>query len=276
MHTLLPHEAEIVDKWHEAREIFTFRFRFKDRNIRHSFRFRPGQFNMIYLFGSGEIPISIVSDPDDPECFDHTVRIVGNVTGVMATLEKGDVVGIRGPYGSSWPLEEARGKDVIIATGGLGCAPVVSVINYITQRRRDYGALKILHGVKTPKDLLYQERFRAWRAYPNTEVYLTSDEAGRGWHYSVGMVTNLFNMIHIDNQKSILMMCGPEVMMHYAVRDLRSRGVAMDRLYVSMERNMQCALGFCGHCQYGPMFVCKDGPIFRYDRIEPFFGIREL
>jgi NAD(P)H-flavin reductase len=194
----------------------------------------------------------------------------------MATLEKGDVVGIRGPYGNSWPLEEAQGKDVIIATGGLGCAPVVSVINYIMQRRRDYGALKILHGVKTPKDLLYQERFRAWRTHPNTEVYLTSDEADRGWHYSVGMVTNLFNMIHIDNQKSILMMCGPEVMMHYAVRDLRSRGVAMDRLYVSMERNMKCAVGFCGHCQYGPMFVCKDGPIFRYDRIEPFFGIREL
>jgi len=173
-------------------------------------------------------------------------------------------------------MEEAVGKDVVIVTGGLGCAPVVSVINYVFKRRESYGALKILHGIKTPKDLLYRKRFRAWQRHPDTEVYLTVDHPDRQWKYSVGFVTNLFSQVRIDIQKSIVMMCGPEMMMRFAVRDLLTRGMAADRIYLSLERNMKCAVGFCGHCQFGPKFICKDGPVLRYDRIGEWFGKGEI
>lgn len=148
---------------------------------------------------------------------------------------------------------------MIVVTGGLGCAPVVSVINYIAQRREQYGKLKILHGVKTPKDLLYRERFRAWERHPNTEVYLTVDHPDKAWKYNVGVVTNLFDQVEIDPRHSMVMMCGPEIMMRYTARSLLSRGIAADRIYVSLERNMKCAIAFCGHCQLGPTFVCREG-----------------
>jgi sulfhydrogenase subunit gamma (sulfur reductase) len=278
-HTLNPFiscPAEIIEKRQEARQIFTFRLRFQDQKLRRAFQFKPGQFNMVYVFGIGEVPISIVSDPDDPELLDHTIRIVGGVTRALDKLKKGDVVGLRGPYGSFWPLEEAKGKDIVIVTGGLGCAPVVSVINYVFKYRRDYGALRILHGIKTPKDLLYRERFRAWQKHPNTEVYLTVDHPDRHWKYNIGVVTNLFKQIQIEGRNSMVMMCGPEIMMRYAVRDLLSQGVSAERIHVSLERNMKCAVGFCGHCQFGPAFLCKEGPVFRYDRIRKWLEIREL
>ncbi|HET6370868.1 MAG TPA: FAD/NAD(P)-binding protein [Nitrospiria bacterium] len=272
----IPHPAEIIERRPETRGIYTYRLRFVEEELRRSFRFQPGQFNMLYAFGAGEVAISIVSDPNDPDLLDHTIRIVGNVTGVLERLGKGDVVGLRGPYGSSWPLLEAEGKDVIIITGGLGCAPVVSVINYIVRRRASFGRLQIFHGVKTPKDLLYRERFRAWRKIPNTEVYLTVDHPDQQWKYSVGVVTNLFSQVEIDGRNSIVMMCGPEVMMHFASRDLITHGVSADRIYLSMERNMKCAIAFCGHCQFGPTFVCREGPIYRYDRIKKWFEVREI
>jgi NAD(P)H-flavin reductase len=231
---------------------------------------------MLYAFGIGEVPVAVVSDPKDPELLDHTVRSVGNVTKALCALEAGDVIGLRGPYGNTWPLSEAKGKDVIILTGGLGCAPVVSVINYIIKRRKDYGALKILHGVKTPKDLLYRERIRRWQNTPDTEVYLTVDHPDKEWHYNVGVVTNLFEQVSFDCSDILVMMCGPRVMMRYAIGDLLSKGMKMDQLYLSLERNMKCAIGLCGHCQFGPNFVCKDGPIFRYDRIKDWFEIQDI
>ena len=276
MNSFIPHPADIVEKRKEARYIFTFRLRFRDERLRQTFRFEPGQFNMVYIFGVGEVPISIVSDPTDPELLDHTIRVVGRTTAALEKLKEGDTVGLRGPYGSRWPLEDFKGKDVIIVTGGLGCAPAVSVINYIVKRRDAYGALKILHGIKTPKDLLYRDRFRAWRRIPNTEVCLTVDHPDRQWKYNVGVVTNLFNQVRIDYQNSVVMMCGPETMMHYAVRGLLSQGISEDRIYLSLERNMKCAIGFCGHCQFGPSFICKEGPVFRYDRIKPWLEIREV
>ncbi|MFY9268368.1 MAG: FAD/NAD(P)-binding protein [Candidatus Manganitrophaceae bacterium] len=275
-HPLLPQQAEIVEKRREARGVYTYRLRLCDETIRRSYRFLPGQFNMVYLFGVGEVPISIVSDPSDPELLDHTIRIVGNVTDGLERLGKGEIIGLRGPYGSAWPLKEAEGKEVIIVTGGLGCAPVVSVINYIVQRRDAFGRLKILHGVKTPKDLLYRERFRAWKSIPNTEVYLTVDHPDRQWRYSVGVVTNLFSQIEVDLEKSLVMMCGPEIMMRYATRDLIGQGLSPERIYVSLERNMKCAVAFCGHCQLGPVFLCREGPVFRYDQVQKWIEKREL
>jgi NAD(P)H-flavin reductase len=267
--------ARITARRIEAEDIFTFTMRLTDGEARRAFRFSPGQFNMLYAFGVGEVPISIASDPDDPADLEHTIRVAGRVTGVMGGWKVGDVVGVRGPYGRGWPMEEARGRDVIVVTGGLGCAPVVGVINYIFRRREQYGTLHILHGVKTPNQLLYQERFDRWRAHPRTRVYLTADQPDKSWRYRVGVVTNIFDDLEVD-PAAVVMMCGPEVMMHHAVRTLRARGVAEDAMFLSMERHMQCAIGLCGHCQLGREFVCKNGPVFRFSEVKPWFAVSGL
>ena len=264
--------AVIVDRTREAEDILTFRFSFTESDSRPSFRFKAGQFNMIYLFGVGEAAISIVSDPDEPTFLDHTIRLVGRVTKAIGQLQAGDMVGIRGPFGQGWPLDEARGKDVVIVTGGLGCAPVVGAIQYIFRRRKQYGAVKILHGVKTPHDLLFRERFDLWRRFPNTEVLLTSDRPDKTWRHHVGVVTELFEAVAIDPERTIVLMCGPEIMMRLGVPILRKRGIPSQAIYVALERHMECGIGLCGHCQMGPFFLCKDGPVMRYDRIEPFMG----
>jgi len=276
MNPWIPFTAEVIGKRREALRVHTLRLRIRDEAVRNSYRFQSGQFNMLYLFGVGEIPISIVSDPAESGFLDHTVRVVGKVSAGLVGLKKGDTIGLRGPYGSAWPLDEAQGMDVIIVTGGLGCAPVISVINYVAERRDRYGNLKIFHGVKTPRDLLYRKRFHAWQRHPNTEVYLTVDHPDREWKYNVGVVTNLFRQVRINPERSMVMMCGPHMMMHHAVRDLLAQGLGADRIYLSLERNMKCAIGFCGHCQFGPKFICKDGPVLRYDRIREWFGTGEV
>jgi len=262
--------ARITARRVETEGIYTFTMQFVDPKIRRSYRFEAGQFNMIYVFGVGEVPISIVSDPTEPAALEHTIRIAGRVTGAMAGWKVGDVVGVRGPYGNGWPVVQARARDVVIITGGLGCAPVAGVINYIFRRRDDYGELHILHGVKTPKDLLYRERFDEWRRAPRTRVYLTSDQPDKSWHYRVGVVTQLFDELAVPSS-AIVMMCGPEVMMRYAARALLDKGISDDSIYLSMERRMECAVGLCGHCQYREHFVCKDGPVFTYRTVRKLF-----
>ncbi len=264
--------ATIVDKIQETENITTYRLRLVDEQVRRSFRFTAGQFNMVYLFGVGEVAISIVSDPDEPEFLDHSIRVVGRVTEAIARLQQGDVLGIRGPFGQGWPLEEAQGRDVMIITGGLGCAPVVGAIEYIFRRRTQYGAVKILHGVKMPHDLLYRERFDAWRRHPDTEVLLTSDQPDKTWHYHVGVVTELFERVVVDPGCTMVLMCGPEIMMRMSVPILMQRGIPATAIYCSLERHMECGIGLCGHCQLGPYFLCKDGPVMRYDRVMPWVG----
>lgn len=266
------HQATIVEKMQEAEDIHTYRLRLNDEDVRRNFRFTAGQFNMVYLFGVGEVAISIVSDPDEPERLDHTIRAVGRVTSAIGRLRAGDTVGIRGPFGQGWPLEEARGRDIVIATGGLGCAPVVGAIEYIFRRRREYGAVKIIHGVKTPRDLLYRERFEAWRRQPDTEVLLASDRPDGTWGHHVGVVTELFERVPINAERTLVLMCGPEIMMRLGVPILMKRGIPATAVYVSLERHMECGIGLCGHCQMGPYFLCKDGPVMRYDRVEPWLG----
>ncbi|MCK6556185.1 FAD/NAD(P)-binding protein [Candidatus Binatia bacterium] len=266
------HAARIVERRLEAEDIHSFVTRFVDPEVRRKFTFAPGQFNMLYAYGVGEVPISIVSDPADPTRLEHTIRIAGRVTAVMTGWQVGDVIGIRGPYGKGWPLDSARGREVVIVTGGLGCAPVVGVINYIFRRREEFGTLHILHGVKTPNDLLYRERFDAWRLHPRTRVYLTADQPDKSWHYRVGVVTNLFDEL-VVSPTAVAMMCGPEAMMRAAIRSLRRKGIAEEAIFLSLERNMQCAFGLCGHCQLGPLFFCKDGPVFAYPQVKRWFGV---
>jgi len=271
----LTHPARIVARRIETEGIYTYTTRFVDPAVRREFRFKSGQFNMLYAFGLGEVAISIVSDPAEPETIEHTIRIAGRVTGVIADWKVGDVVGIRGPYGNGWPVDEARRRDIVVITGGLGCAPVVGLINYIFRRREEYGELHILHGVKTPNDLLYRERFDEWRRAPRTRVYLTTDRPDKSWHYKIGVVTELFDELKVP-PTSIVMLCGPEVMMRMAAHSLQGKGIADDAIFLSMERRMECAVGLCGHCQYREHFVCKNGPIFSYRTVKELFRVPNL
>lgn len=270
----LPAEAEIIERIEESPTIFTLRLRFTDPERQQQYRFEPGQFNMVSLFGVGEVAISIVSDPEDERLYDHTIRTVGRVTRGLAELKAGERVGIRGPFGRGWPLTLAEGRDVVIITGGLGCAPVVSVINYIIKRRERFGRLIIMQGVKHSDDLLWRERYEQWRSLPQTQVVVAADKGGRQWPWRIGRVIEMFDEVQFDPARTIAMMCGPEGMMQAAVERLRARGVTEDLLFMSMERNMKCAVGHCGHCQYGGRFVCKDGPVFSYSQISQLMGRR--
>lgn len=272
LHT--PHEVEIVERIQESATIFTLRLRFTDPAQHAAYRFAPGQFNMLYLYGVGEVPISIVSDPKDETLFDHAIRVVGRVTRGLAQLTAGDRLGVRGPYGRGWPLAESEHKDVMIVTGGLGCAPVVSVINYVMRRREQFGRLIILQGVKHAEDLLWRKRYEQWGEAPDTQVLIAADVGAALWPWHVGRITDLFDMTKLKAERTVVMMCGPEPMMQVAVRHLGERGVPEANVWLSMERSMHCAVGLCGHCQYGGKFVCKDGPVFSYPEVKDLFGVR--
>ncbi len=272
----LPRTAEIVERVEEARDIFTLRLRLCEAAAHAAYRFRPGQFNMLYLFGVGEVPISIVSDPADETLLDHTIRSVGRVTRGLARLVAGARIGLRGPYGRGWPMEAALGRDVLVITGGLGCAPSVSVIDYVARRRQQFGHLTIMQGVKHYNDLLWRPRYEQWARMPETTVLLAADQGGPVWPWHVGPVTELFDQARITPGRTLVMICGPEGMMLAVVAELRRRGVPDGDIWLSMERNMQCALGQCGHCQYGPHFVCRNGPVFPLAEIAAQFGVRGL
>lgn len=241
-----------------------------------AFPFAPGQFNMLYQFGVGEVAISVSGDPADDTRVIHTIRAVGAVTRAMTSLKKGGTVGVRGPFGSAWPVDEAEGSDIVIVAGGVGLAPLRPAIYHVLNNRGKYGRFVIVYGARTPKDILYRGQLEKWSARLDTFVDVTVDRASRGWHGNVGVVTRLIGHGGFDPENTVAMVCGPETMMRFAIQALNDRGVDSDRIYVSMERNMKCAVGFCGHCQFGDHFVCRDGPVFRFDRIEPLFKVREL
>ncbi|MDA8365086.1 MAG: FAD/NAD(P)-binding protein [Gammaproteobacteria bacterium] len=273
---IVPHEAEVVESIGETPSIFTLRLRFRDRSKHAGYSFAPGQFNMLYLYGVGEVPISIVSDPQDDALFDHTIRAVGHVTRGLSRLRPGDRLGIRGPFGRGWPLQQAEGRDVMVITGGLGCAPAVSVINYVMRRRERFGELVIVQGVKHADDLIWQERYRRWSVMEHTQVLIAADVGTALWPWHVGRVTELFAQARINGSAAIVMMCGPEGMMRAAVEELRARGIAENAMWLSLERSMQCAVGRCGHCQIGGKFVCKDGPVFNYTAVKDLLSVRGL
>jgi sulfhydrogenase subunit gamma (sulfur reductase) len=269
-----PMEAEIVERVQESHNVFTLRLRLTDPRMQAAYQFAPGQFNMVYLFGVGEVPISIVSDPEDDYLLDHTIRAVGRVSDGLSGLAAGARVGIRGPFGRGWPLAEAEGRDVLLATGGLGCAPVVSVINYIMRRRERFGTLTIMQGVKHSDDLIYRRHFERWHDVPNTRVLLAADRGGPMWPWHVGYITDLLDEVRPDPERTLSMMCGPEGMMLATIRSLLQHSLPEHLLFLSMERNMQCAIGHCGHCQYGGKFICKNGPVFPYSEVKQLLGKR--
>jgi NAD(P)H-flavin reductase len=264
-----------VDKFtKETHDTFTLALQPSDKD--EEFSFRPGQFNMIYVFGVGEIPLSISGDPNSPGPVAHTTRVVGNVTHLMRHLKVGDAVGLRGPFGRHWPIDEAQGKDVVIVAGGIGLAPLRPALYQLLHHREKYHRVILLYGTRTPNDILYKRELKQWRSKFDLEVHVTVDRAVRTWRGPVGVVTSLISRAPFIEGNTIAMVCGPEVMMSFTVRSLRQRGLKNEHIFVSMERNMKCAVGFCGHCQYGPHFICKDGPVFCYDQVKHIFRIAEV
>jgi NAD(P)H-flavin reductase len=238
--------------------------------------FSAGQFNMLYMFGVGEVPISISGDPVGNEPLRHTIRSVGTVTRAMADLRPGDQIGVRGPFGSHWPVEWAVGNDVIIAAGGIGLAPLRPVIYQVLANRSRYGRLCLLYGARTPKELLFSKELKKWGGAFDMDVHVTVDRGEPGWNGEIGVVTNLIRRAPLDRQGTVAMICGPEIMMRFTAQELMRRGVEQDRMYISLERNMKCGVGLCGHCQYGSKVICKDGPVYRYDLVVPLLGKREI
>ena len=254
----------------------TFTLELEPANGHGEFIFAPGQFNMLYVFGVGEVPISISGDPNKPQTLIHTTRVVGPVTKAMQQLKTGDTIGVRGPFGSHWPVEEAAGSDVVIVVGGVGLAPVRPVIYKLLSQREKYGKVVFLYGTRSPVDILYRRELERWRVRFDLEVQVTVDCATGPWRGNVGVVTKFISKVLFDPLSTVAMVCGPEVMMRFTVLELRKRGVERENIFLSMERNMKCGVGFCGHCQLGPYFVCKDGPVFNYDRLREWVIKREI
>ncbi len=238
--------------------------------------FSAGQFNMLYMFGIGEVPISCSGNPLDPAPLTHTVRAAGAATRAICALKRGQSVGVRGPFGAGWPLDRAEGKDVVLIAGGIGLAPLRPAVHQIIGHRERYGRVTLLVGARTPADLLYESQLKEWRGHFDLAVHVTVDAAANGWRSDVGVVTTLISRAGFDPTDTVAMVCGPEVMMRFCANELRARGVRAEDIYLSLERNMKCAIGVCGHCQFGPTFVCKDGPVFPLSRIERLFRIREV
>ena len=239
-------------------------------------RFAPGQFDMLYAFGVGEAAISHAGDPGRREDLTHTVRAVGAVTQALAKLRPGATVGVRGPYGTGWPLERARGRDVILVGGGLGFPPLRGVLLEILRRRAEFGRVEVICGARTPKDLIFYEELQQWRARDDLRVHVTVDAAGRDWYGDVGVVTQRLPDVRFDPARCIAFACGPEIMMRRTAEALVTSGVPAPDVFVSMERNMKCAVAQCGHCQFGPAFVCREGPVFDYARVRPMLAVPEL
>jgi NAD(P)H-flavin reductase len=236
---------------------------------------RPGQFMMVYVFGEGEIPVSISGDPAQSDSIIHTVRAVGSVSRAICNAKAGSALGLRGPFGSGWPAELYQGHDIVVIAGGIGLAPLRPAVYSIVANRARYARVSLLVGTRTPNILLYSSEIGGWRKQ-GIDVRLTVDAAAPGWHGTVGPVTTLIPRADFDPPRAAAFIVGPEIMMRFVVQALSQRGMSFDRMFVSMERNMKCAAGFCGHCQLGPSFICKDGPVFPYSELKPWLEIRNM
>ncbi len=270
---MLPLPYRVVGSRRETHDTVTVRFAPQHGAVDHP---APGQFTMLYVFGIGEVPISIAGYTAGTAVITHSVRAVGAVTDAICALDRGAQVGLRGPYGVGWPVAVEEGRDLVVIAGGIGLAPLRPVIHHVVENRQTYGAVSLIYGARTPDDVLYTDELRDWRGRFDLDVEVTVDRASNGWHGDVGLVTNLLGRIAFRPDQTVAMTCGPEIMMKVVARDLIGRGVDPDGIALSLERNMKCAIGFCGHCQYGPDFVCRDGPVVSYAAVRDRLRVDEL
>jgi NAD(P)H-flavin reductase len=269
---MVPQVARVVGARRELSDVWTLDIDTGEGG----FPFSPGQFNMLYAFGVGEAAISISGDPAKPGKLIHTIRAVGKVSEALVRLKSGDFIGLRGPYGGGWPVETATGSDVVIVAGGLGLAPLRPTIYRLMAERERYGRIVLLCGARSPADILFHKELERWRKRLDVDVEVTVDHATADWHGNVGVVTTLIPRAAFDPKRAIAMVCGPEIMMRFAAIELEKAGLAPESIYLSMERNMKCAIGHCGHCQFSSDFVCKDGPVATYARLGGLLAMREI
>ena len=268
-----PRPFRVLEIWRELSDTFSMSLTPEDGG---PVTFAPGQFNMLYVFGIGEVPISVSGDPSNRSVLVHTTRAVGKVSKALDSLKAGMTVGVRGPYGTEWPVATAEGQDLVFVAGGIGLAPLRPAIYAAMNERHKYGNIAVLYGARTPEDILFSKELLRWKSRFDIDVQVTVDRATGNWQGRVGLVTKLIQSGGFDPDNAVAFTCGPEVMMRHVVDSLHDRGVGYENIYLSMERNMKCGIGFCGHCQWGPFFVCRDGPVFRYDQIVDTLNIREL
>lgn len=236
---------------------------------------RPGQFHMLSAFGVGEVPIS-VSGIGPQGRIEHTVRAVGANTEALDALSAGDAVGVRGPFGRGWHLDGVEGMDVVVLAGGIGLAPLRPLIQNLVEQREESRSVRLLVGARRSEELCFSSDLAAWSDAPGIEVAVTVDSATRGWAGQVGVVTNLVEDLDVDAPRTVAFVCGPEVMMRFSARALIEFGLLPERIQLSAERNMKCAIAHCGHCQYGPLLICRDGPVFDYPELSELMEVREL
>jgi anaerobic sulfite reductase subunit B len=234
----------------------------------------PGQFTMLYVFGVGEVPISVSVGGDGPLV--HTVRAVGAVSQAICDSRPGAVLGVRGPFGNAWPVGSARGRDVLIMAGGIGMAPLRPAVLEVLAKRDDYQRVALLYGARMPADLLYRRQLERWRGRLDMDVKVTVDAAEPGWVGNVGVVPELLGHTPYEPANTTAFVCGPQIMIHFTALALKHAGVPTDRIFISMERNMRCGVGHCGHCQLGPTLICRDGPVYPYDEMRRLMAVREL
>ncbi len=268
----VPKLCYVRKRRHDAPDAWTLEIEFAESV---PFSYTPGQFNMLTAFGVGESAISISGPPGQGRLI-HTIRDVGPVSHALTRLAPNDPVGVRGPFGVGWPMATAEGQDVVIVAGGLGLAPLRPAIYHILSRREHFGDVWLLYGARRPEDILYRSEIEEWRKKGHIDVNITVDHAGMDWPGHVGVVTGLLSHVNMDVSRTIAMLCGPEVMMRFVAASLTEKGLGVGRIFLSMERNMKCAIGHCGHCQLGPAFICRDGPVFTFERMGPLMSVKEL
>lgn len=266
----IPHPAIIESIQEESFDIKTFKVIFEDENLANSFDYKPGQFMQVSRLGIGEAPISITSSPNQKGYLEFTIKALGKLTHAIHELKPGDKIYIRGPYGNSYPFQEVKGKALYFIAGGIGLAPLRSIINLVFNKKEEFGKIKILYGAKTPSELCFKPELDTWNHIPDTEVLLTVDEADKNWKGNVGVVTTLWDKTDMNTSSGIAYVCGPPIMLKFVIEKLVKSGFKYENIYVSLERYMKCGLGKCGHCNIGEKFVCVDGPVFSYDQIKNF------
>jgi NAD(P)H-flavin reductase len=268
---MLPRVARVRVRRRESPDVFTL-----EVDPDRPGGFAAGQFNMVTAFGVGEVPISLSGDPGDPGRLVHTIRAVGSVSGALGHLRKGDLIGLRGPFGRGWPMEAAAGRDVVLVAGGVALAPLRPALYRLLAERERYGNVTLLYGARSPDDILFRRELETLRRRLDVDIEVTVDHAASDWHGHVGVVTTLIPRAAIDPPNTVAFICGPEVMTRFAIMALREAGVGDSAIHVAMERNMKCAVGLCGRCQFGGDFVCRDGPVFPYERVRSILAVKEI
>lgn len=269
---LVPALYQIKTIIHETSDVFTLHLTAKEGG--GGMPFFPGQYNMLYSFGIGEVPISISGDPSNCDILLHTIRAMGSVTHAMQKLKAGDEIGVRGPFGRPWPLVK-KDCDVMVIAGGIGLAPLRPVLVELAAQKNQYRDITLLYGARRPEEIIYKPDLESWQRQ-GIKVEITVDHADTNWQGQVGVVTHLIKKNIKNPTNTLVLICGPEIMIKFTMHELLGANVEENNIFMSLERHMQCSVGFCGRCQYGPYFLCKDGPVFSYAQLRNWLMIKEL